>query len=272
MELKSLPRKSDLSEFLKPTQVIYNLKAKEKVEAIEELLNILFKQKLISNKKLMLTRIIDRENLVSTAIGSGVALPHARVDRNGDIAIAVGRSEKGIDFEAHDGQKVKLIILVIWNPSIPGLFNHLFAGLARFLIKPENRQRIFHAGSKKELFEILTQIKFHFVHEDKIISRASLLKKLQELEMKKKKNPEEQKKLTKQANMIREEMDRDLVVRFDRLMERYGFAVADVIDGVCQGCNINISTQMHSAIEGSNDIYVCENCGKFLASAKKKKK
>ncbi len=273
MEMKGLPQNPFFSEFLKPNQVIFNLKAKDKVEAIEELLNVLVKQKLISNKKLMLTRIIDRENLVSTAIGAGVALPHARVDGDGEISIAVGRSDEGIDFDAHDGQKVHLIILVVWNPALPGLFNHLFAGLARFLIRPENRNRIFHAADRTELFEILSQIKFQFVHEEKIISRASLLKKLQEIEMKRKKAPtEEQKKLAKQANMIREELDRDLLGRFDRLMARYGFAVADVIDGVCQGCNINISTQMHSAIEGSNDVHVCENCGKFLASAKKKKK
>ena len=48
--------------------------------------------------------------------------------------------------------------------------------------------------------------------------------------------------------------------------------MAEVVDGVCQSCNINISTQMFSAIEGSNDIYVCENCGKYLAYGKKKKK
>ena len=83
---------------------------------------------------------------------------------------------------------------------------------------------------------------------------------------------DQQKELHKQAAMIREELDRDLVSRFDRLMERYGFAVADAVDGVCQGCNINISTQMYSAMEDSNDIYVCENCGKYLVSAKKKKK
>ena len=66
--------------------------------------------------------------------------------------------------------------------------------------------------------------------------------------------------------------DRDVLARFDRLMERYGFAVAEAVEGVCQSCNINVSTQMYSAMEDSNDIYVCENCGKFLASAKKKKK
>ncbi len=273
METHSLPKSSYFSDYLKPAQVIYDLKSKDKVEAIEELLDLLAKQKLIDNKKLILTRIIDRENLVTTAIGFGVALPHARVDTGGEIAVAVGRSEKGIDFEAHDGQKVHLIILVVWNPSLPGLFNHLFAGLARFLIRPDNRHRILEAKDKAQLYGILSEIEFKFVAEEKIASRASLLRKLQEIEIKRKRaTKEQQKELGKHAAMIREELDRDLVARFDRLMERYGFAVADVVDGVCQGCNINLSTQMNSAIEGSNDIYVCENCGKFLASARKKKK
>ncbi len=166
-----------------------------------------------------------------------------------------------------------MIILVVWNPTLPGLFNHLFAGLARFLIRAENRGRIQVAKDKAELFGILSEIEFKFVHEEKIVSRARLLKKLQEIELKKKKGTkEQQREIQKQAAMIREELDRDLVSRFDRLMERYGFAVADAIDGVCQSCNINISTQMYSAMEGSNDIYVCENCGKYLVSAKKKKK
>jgi mannitol/fructose-specific phosphotransferase system IIA component (Ntr-type) len=273
MEVKPAPHVTRFSDYLKPHQVVFDLKSKDKVEAIEELLDVLAKQKVIENKKLILTRIIDRENLVPTAIGYGVALPHARVDAGGEIAVAVGRSEKGIDFDAHDGQKVHLIILVVWNPTLPGLFNHLFAGLARFLIRVENRGRIQASKDKAELYDILAGIEFRFVHEEKIISRARLLRKLQEIELKKKRaSKEHQKELQKQAAMIREELDKDLLARFDRLMERYGFAVAEAIDGVCQGCNINISTQMYSAMEDSNDIYVCENCGKYLVSVKKKKK
>src|SRR3989304_10154086 len=101
MEIKTTPRSSYFSDYRKPPQVVFDLKSKDKVEAIEVLLDVLAKQKLIDNKKLILTRIIDRENLVSTAIGYGVALPHARVDSGGEIAVAVGRSEKGIDFDAH---------------------------------------------------------------------------------------------------------------------------------------------------------------------------
>ncbi len=266
-------RSHHFSEFLKPSQIVYDLKAKEKVQAIEELLSVLYKEKLIKNKKLLLTRLIDRERLDSTAIGEHVAVPHARVDTGGDIAVAVGRSEKGIDFDSIDKKKVHLIILIVWNPSLPGLFNHLFAGLARFLRKPEFRKKLFEANSKAELFKILSEIELTFPKDDRIISRASLLHKLQEIELRKKRASKEQlKELRKQAELIREELDEDILTRFDRLMQRYGFAVAEVEGGACQGCNMRVATQMSSAIEGSNDIYICENCGKFLVSARKKKK
>lgn len=264
---------SYFSDFLKPSQVVFNLEATDKVQAIEELLDILQKQKLIHNKKLILTRVIDRESLESTGIGEGVALPHARVDSCGEIAIAVGRSEKGIDFDSIDGKRVHLIILVIWNPTLPGLFNHLFAGLARFLRNPDFRKRLFEAREKSELYKVLSEVQLQFPHEEKIISRASLLKKLQEIEIKKRKATKDQQKLLqKQVDMIREELDEAILTRFDKLMERYGFAVAEVDNGVCQSCNINVATGIGSAIEGTNDIYICENCGKYLVATKKRKK
>jgi mannitol/fructose-specific phosphotransferase system IIA component (Ntr-type) len=271
--MKGSLKSSHFSDFLQPSQIIFNLKAKDKIQAIEELLDVLVKQKLIKNKKLTLTRIIDRERLESTGLGHSVALPHARVDTEGEIAIAVGKSKGGINFDSIDGKKVHLIILIVWNPSLPGLFNHLFAGLAKFLRYPGFRQRVFGSKNKAELHGVLSEIALRLPQEDRIISRASLLMKLQEIEIKKKKAKKEQrKKLKEQADLIREELDKALVDRYDRLMERYGFAVAEVDVGVCQGCNINVATGLGSAIEGSNDIYVCENCGKFMVASKNKKK
>jgi len=266
-------RSSYFSDYLQPSQVVFDLKARNKIRAIEELLDVLAKKKLIKNKKLILTRIVDRERLEPTALGHNVALPHARVDTDGKIAVAVGRSKAGIDFDSIDDKKVHLIILVIWNPSIPGLFNHLFAGLAQFLRRSSFRQRIFEAKNKQELYHVLSEVELRLPQEDKIINRASLLKKLQELEIRKKKADKKKRtEIQKKASFIREELDRALLARFDRLMERYGFAVAEVEGGVCQGCNINVATGIGSAIEGSNDIYVCENCGKFLVAKKKNKK
>jgi mannitol/fructose-specific phosphotransferase system IIA component (Ntr-type) len=233
---------------------------------------VLVKQKAITKKQPVLTRIIDRERLVSTAIGHGLAFPHARMNTGDDIAVVAGRSEEGIDFDAVDGKKVHLIILIVWNPSIPGLFNHLFAGLAQFLIKPEFRKRILDAKNKTELHKTLCEIKLSIpVFEDKIVSQASLLWKLQKIEIQKKKAKKDKRaELTRQAKLIREELDEAVIVRFDKLMDRYGFAVAQLEDGACQGCFINVATGMRSSIEGSNDIYICENCGKFLVAKKKK--
>ena len=271
--MKGSLKSSHFSDFLQPSQIIFNLKAKDKIQAIEELLDVLVKQKLVKNKKLTLTRIIDRERLESTGLGHGVALPHARVDTDGEMAIAVGKSKGGINFDSIDGKKVHLIILIVWNPSLPGLFNHLFAGLAKFLRYSGFRQRVFGSMNKSELYGVLSEIALRLPQEDRIISRASLLMKLQEIEKKKKKAKKEQrKKLKEQASLIRQELDEALVDRFDRLMERYGFAVAEVDLGVCQGCNINVATGLSSAIAGSNDIYVCENCGKFMVASKNKKK
>ncbi|HRD02001.1 MAG TPA: PTS sugar transporter subunit IIA [Candidatus Saccharicenans sp.] len=266
-------REASFGEFFKPAQVIFELKSHEKLEAIEELLDSLVKQKLISSKNLTLTRIVDRENLESTALGHGIAVPHARVDTEGQMAVAVGRSAEGIDFSAPDGRPVHLIILVVWNPTIPGLFNHLFAGLASFLIKLENRDRLFSARDKNELYSVLSRIPLTFPYEDRIVNRASLLKKLQEIELKIRRAPEaRQEELQKHRALIREELDQSLLARFDLLMDRYGYAVSEVVDGVCQSCNMSVSTQMASAIEESNDIYICENCGKYLVSPEKREK
>jgi mannitol/fructose-specific phosphotransferase system IIA component (Ntr-type) len=272
MEKSQISKHSSFGEYLKPSQIIYDLKATDKIQAIEELLDVLVKQKAITNKKPVLTRVIDRERLVSTAIGHGIALPHARMNTGGDIAVVAGRSEKGIDFDAVDGKRVHLVILIVWNPTIPGLFNHIFAGLAQFLIKPEFRKRIFNAKNKKEVHKILSEIQLSIpLPEDKIVSQAGLLWKLQNIEIQiKKAKKDKRAELSRQAKLIREELDEAVIDRFDKLMDRYGFAVAELEDGACQGCFINVATGMRSAIEGSNDIYVCENCGKFLVAKKKR--
>ncbi len=272
MERKNLLKWSHFSDILKPNHVVFRLKAKDKLQALDELLDVLVAQKIIKNKKPILTRIIDRERLETTAIGDGVALPHARVNTGGDITVVVGKSEEGIDFNAVDGNKVYIIILIIWNPSIPGLFNHLFAGLAKYLRRHDFREKLRNARNNSELYNSLSEIELHIPQiDDQVISRASLIWRLQEIERNKKKADSKKKaELTTEGDYIREELDAALLDRFDRLMARYGFAVAEVEDGACQGCFINVATGMSSAIEGSNDIYVCENCGKFLVASQKK--
>ncbi len=136
MDKKDLLGISHFSDYFKLGQLVFDLKSTDKVQAVEELIEVLAKQKLIRNKKMILTRLIDRENLESTALGDGIAVPHARVDSDGEISIAVGRSSDGIDFSAPDKKKIHLIIVIIWNPTAAGIVQPLIRRPGPFPPRP----------------------------------------------------------------------------------------------------------------------------------------
>ena len=97
-----------LIQLLSPSQILLDLQAVERWPAIVELVDTL-----VSAGKLaaelrdeVLEALKTREDLVSTGIGSGVAIPHAFSERIDQVVAVVGRSMSGIDFEALDRKSV----------------------------------------------------------------------------------------------------------------------------------------------------------------------
>ncbi|MDD5644584.1 MAG: PTS sugar transporter subunit IIA [bacterium] len=252
-----------LSEFLSPENVLIELEGTDAESVIKELAGT-FKN---INKDVIVERVLHRESMDSTAIGHGIAFPHARIETGKGLMIAVGKSGKGIDFSAFDGNPVSLVFLVVWQPSTPILFTQLFSSLIKSFRKQDFRNKILSAGDKKEMVEILSAIKIKIIEEAEaeIVCTASILRKLQELERKrvvlKRKSP----KLEKEIETLRSDVNNDYLNRFDRLIKRCGTAIVDVIDGVCQGCYMNLSTGLTNQIKYKNHVYICENCGRFIA-------
>jgi mannitol/fructose-specific phosphotransferase system IIA component (Ntr-type) len=106
-----------LSSLLKPERVNLNLKAKRKTDALKELIGLI---KTGSEVDQLLETLLTREDLGSTGIGKGVGIPHCRSLLIDKLEIAVGRSEKGIDFNAIDKKPVNLLFLIIAPPQDPG--------------------------------------------------------------------------------------------------------------------------------------------------------
>ena len=77
----------------------------------------------------------------------------------------------------------------------------------------------------------------------------------------KKKSP----KLEKEISTLQSYMNPDYLSRFNRLMGRYGTAIVDVEDGVCQGCFMTLSTSLRNQVKYENHVYICENCSRFIA-------
>jgi len=98
----------------------------------------------------------EREQIMGTALGGGIAVPHARLLEVSSPAIIIGRSEKGVDFNAIDGAPAQLIIMLLTPASDQGAQLQILADVARTFTNPSIRMAAFHAHSYNDFLAALT--------------------------------------------------------------------------------------------------------------------
>ena len=96
----------------------------------------------------------EREDKISTGIGSGVAIPHAFSDRIDNVVAAFGRSEEGIDFEALDNAPVHYIVLFVVPRKEYNLHLKTLAAIAKLFTNRDVRQRLGQAETREDIQEI----------------------------------------------------------------------------------------------------------------------
>jgi mannitol/fructose-specific phosphotransferase system IIA component (Ntr-type) len=255
-------REVPLGQILGEDLILPDLKSKTKEDSIKALVDLLDKKGLISDKAEALKRVLEREELAATALGEGVAIPHARLEVGERPLVAVGRHKGGVDFDAPDRGLVHLIFLVLWQPERPGLFNRLFAGLVSKLVDPSFRDRLMSALSAKEIAGQLADVKVDMLAGRAARWEADILITLQLLETKKKAGA---RGLTKKIELARDELPGSVLSRFDKLIGHYGEALVEAPTGICTGCNMQLSSGLASEMQHNPDsVYVCERCGRFV--------
>lgn len=146
-----------LSSILSTEQIITQMRATNRWEAIDELIGKLVECGKITSDKapLIIEAVRKRENSMSTGVGFGVGLPHASTQLIDDVVGVFGRSTTGINFDALDNQPVKFVVLFL----VPqGQFQkHLqtLGNIARLLHRKDMRQAIEEAHSAEEIFEVI---------------------------------------------------------------------------------------------------------------------
>src|SRR5208282_6888312 len=95
-------------DFLTPDAIKLNLESKNKKDAIKELVELLVKSGKVKDKKKMIQTLFEREELGSTGIGQGIAIPHGKSDTVSDLSAAFGVSTEGVSFDSLDGEPVNI--------------------------------------------------------------------------------------------------------------------------------------------------------------------
>ncbi len=147
----------NLSDVLSKNTIDVNLNLKNKKQLIAEIATLACKHPVLKNisprevEKLLL----EREELASTGLGSGVALPHCRIKGIDSFALGIVTTKKGIDFDAIDNEKVNIFPFVIGPESSPKEHLKVLSGMARLLRNPETRKTIRNILSVDDLYSFL---------------------------------------------------------------------------------------------------------------------
>lgn len=147
----------ELSKILSPRLIEYPLNVETKEDVISVLIGRLYKEGKISKPEVAQKAVLDREKLMSTGVGRGVALPHGKYLDIDDVLISIGVSEKGIDFDAIDGQPVYIFILLLTPEQSPSKHLKLLSRLSRLLTNAECRREIIEAKSADGIANVFSK-------------------------------------------------------------------------------------------------------------------
>lgn len=147
MELKSYVDKD----------LISLLKSKKKKTVLLELIDLVCKKKGLDNKKEINEAIFHREELMSTGIGLGIAVPHIRIKGIRKPIMAVGICKEGIsNYETIDDIPVNIVVLIIAGEGQHKEYIQLLSLIVTKLKKEDVREKIVETGSKEDIYRILT--------------------------------------------------------------------------------------------------------------------
>lgn len=138
-------------------RIVLSLEAGSKREALQELADAASAGLPDLSRDQVLQVLQERENLGSTGIGEGIAIPHGKLKGIDRIVICFGRSRTGVPFDAVDGKPVHLFFVLLTPQSAAREYLHTLAQLSRFLKNPSVRARLLQAGSAEELSAIFRE-------------------------------------------------------------------------------------------------------------------
>lgn len=146
-----------LSGLLSEETITVSLNHKDKQGVIEELLDLAMKTGKITDRATALKAVIDRENLMSTGLEKGVAVPHAKSSAAEDLAMSLGISKEGIDFQSADGNPSHLFFFLLAPKAAAGPNVQVLAQVARLTNDPGFRQALREASTPREALAIIRE-------------------------------------------------------------------------------------------------------------------
>ncbi len=143
-----------ISNMVNETRII-DIQSNHKKGALNELLEIICKDELITDPKTFSKEIFKRENLMSTGIGYCIAIPHARHKTVKDFVMAIGRKCEGLEYGSIDDKPVKLIFMIGASDKQDKDYIRVLSRLVLRLKNKEFVDKMLSVEKPKDIYELI---------------------------------------------------------------------------------------------------------------------
>jgi PTS system nitrogen regulatory IIA component len=144
-------------DFLHADAIISSLAAHSKEEALQELVGPIARAHPDVDEEGLVKTLIERENLGSTGIGGGIAIPHGKFEGLRHLIASFGKSAEGIDFSSMDNKPAHLFFLLVAPKNSAGEHLKALARISRLFKDPLLKTSLVQAESKEEIFRLLEE-------------------------------------------------------------------------------------------------------------------
>lgn len=145
-----------LSELIQKPCIQLDLEAEDKASLIRQMVARLIESGIVSDGEKVLAALLDRERVMSTGIGGGVAIPHAQSPAVNTLAVALCRPAHAISFESLDEKPVRLVFMIV-GPEERGGFIRILARISRLLYSGDLQKRLLAAPTPEEVHRIIAE-------------------------------------------------------------------------------------------------------------------
>lgn len=144
-----------LSDLISPDRIVW-LSSDTKEEVLRELVDVISRAPQIGDRDELLKAVLEREEIMSTGIGLGIAVPHAKIESVSDFVIAIGISRKGVEFDSLDNKPVHIVVMIAGPADQQDRYIRILAKVVLALKDPKVRETVLKAETPQEVLRALS--------------------------------------------------------------------------------------------------------------------
>jgi fructose-specific phosphotransferase system IIA component len=146
-----------ISDILTENLVATGLPGTTKNEVIDAMIDLVASSPKVMDKEKVRKAIFEREEIMSTGVGNGFAIPHGKTEAVADIVAAFAVTAQPIDYQSLDEKPVRLVFLLVGKDNLVGPHIKLLSRISRLMNKEEFRRRLLDLKSPREILEAFRQ-------------------------------------------------------------------------------------------------------------------